>query len=367
MPSQPAIPPPLSSHLQPALFKGSLSLVTSVLGASANWIILRQIYAALKVTSGHQEESTAVILLSWLRGLDVWRDGARRLGLNLSPNGRITFIDALQSGLGLQDRGIGEFEEVVLKAITEAKATSARILLVLDGIDFLLAATETTVDDLLACILEFREHVYTIIVTASADYPLIQAQRSPLELDHAAFVMSMAHEANVFWGVRELDTGSARDVSGVLRITRGPAIERMEFMPGEDIEEKELLYCVAGDGGVRVFERGSSEGYLVLWQAPQQVPHTVQTLRYVAPEPQKNYKNLDWPVAVPSTSKSTPAHHAAILRLRFVNVHNWGEKAKRRKTTGTGRMRSMKLIPRKFKNGFQTGVPKGSKGPSTNA
>jgi len=41
-------------------------------------------------------------------------------------------------------------------------------------------------------------------------------------------------------------------------------------------------------------------------------------------------------------------------------------KAKRRKTTGTGRMRSLKEVPRKFKNGFQTGVPKGSRG-SANA
>jgi hypothetical protein len=43
---------------------------------------------------------------------------------------------------------------------------------------------------------------------------------------------------------------------------------------------------------------------------------------------------------------------------------NWGEKAKRRKTTGTGRMRHMKGVPRRFKNGFQTGVPKDSRGPS---
>lgn len=78
-----------------------------------------------------------------------------------------------------------------------------------------------------------------------------------MEVDHAAFVMSIAHEADVIWGVRELDTGSARDVSGVLRITRGPAIERNERVPGEDFEEKELLYFVAGDGGVRVFEKGS--------------------------------------------------------------------------------------------------------------
>jgi large subunit ribosomal protein L37e len=48
-------------------------------------------------------------------------------------------------------------------------------------------------------------------------------------------------------------------------------------------------------------------------------------------------------------------------------IDNWGEKAKRRKTTGTGRMRHMKGVPRRFKNGFQTGVPKDSRGPASKA
>ncbi|CAJ0872599.1 3084_t:CDS:2, partial [Entrophospora sp. SA101] len=33
--------------------------------------------------------------------------------------------------------------------------------------------------------------------------------------------------------------------------------------------------------------------------------------------------------------------------------YNWSEKAKRRKTTGTGRMRYLKLVNRRFKNGFR--------------
>lgn len=68
--------------------------------------------------------------------------------------------------------------------------------------------------------------------------------------------MSIAHQARIIWGLRGLDTGSAKDVSGVLRITKGPAIE--EEIRQEGMEEKELLYFVASDGGVRVFERGSS-------------------------------------------------------------------------------------------------------------
>ena len=42
-------------------------------------------------------------------------------------------------------------------------------------------------------------------------------------------------------------------------------------------------------------------------------------------------------------------------------------RAKRRKTTGTGRMRYLKTVDRKFQNGFQTGTPKGARGPTTTA
>jgi len=55
--------------------------------------------------------------------------------------------------------------------------------------------------------------------------------------------------------LRLLDSGTARDISGVIRIT-------IEDKGAEDDhavkrkEENELLYFVGGDGGVRVFERG---------------------------------------------------------------------------------------------------------------
>jgi len=35
---------------------------------------------------------------------------------------------------------------------------------------------------------------------------------------------------------------------------------------------------------------------------------------------------------------------------------NWGEKAKRRRTTGVGRMQYMKSMTRRFKNGFREGT-----------
>ncbi|KAJ2881279.1 60S ribosomal protein L37B, partial [Coemansia aciculifera] len=41
-----------------------------------------------------------------------------------------------------------------------------------------------------------------------------------------------------------------------------------------------------------------------------------------------------------------------------IRSFNWGMKAKRRKTTGTGRMRYLKTVNVRFKNGFREGTRK---------
>lgn len=85
----------------------------------------------------------------------------------------------------------------------------------------------------------------------SADAPLINSQQTPLETNHAALVLGMAHQADYIMSLRLLDTGTARDVSGVVRITLGEEAD----VEGRQLEEKELLYFVGGDGAVKVFER----------------------------------------------------------------------------------------------------------------
>lgn len=77
-----------------------------------------------------------------------------------------------------------------------------------------------------------------------------------MEINHAAFVVGLAHQARLVISLSGLETGAAKDVSGVLRVGRGGAEEQEE--DEEDmIEEREFLYFVSGDGGVRVFEKGA--------------------------------------------------------------------------------------------------------------
>lgn len=167
MPSQPPLPPLLIPYLFPP--SSSLVTLTSTLGASTNWLILRFLYSALLPrkrlethddvgSSSHSESRNLhVVFASWLNDFPFWRDAAKRLGLDLAQAGRLTFIDALITPLGLRERGIEGLERTILSSITKAKEDGADVLLVMDGLDLLLAATETTVEEILGMISVLRE------------------------------------------------------------------------------------------------------------------------------------------------------------------------------------------------------------------
>lgn len=96
----------------------------------------------------------------------------------------------------------------------------------------------------------------------SADSPLIHSASTfahqaatPLDTGHAAFAVGLAHRAEMIMQLRNLETGAARDVSGVLRVSKGGAWGQREGA-AENWEEKEVLYFVQRDGGVNVFGRG---------------------------------------------------------------------------------------------------------------
>lgn len=82
---------------------------------------------------------------------------------------------------------------------------------------------------------------FSTVLAMAGDLPLIQHASTTLEKTHAALVLGQAHAADEVVSLRQLDTGAAGDVSGVMRVGDG----------------REVLYYVAADGGVRVFERGA--------------------------------------------------------------------------------------------------------------
>ncbi|KAF4819808.1 Elongator complex protein 6 [Colletotrichum tropicale] len=242
-------------------------LLTSVLGASTNWLVLRYLYSYLRrPTEEAPADDTRVVLVSFMRDFAFWKEGAGRLGLDLETlgrSGKFVFVDGL-SGLfsnavppatkgrrTLRGAKIPDVQRELEAAVADVSGGGGKVVLVVDQPDFLLAATGEEVGGLVVknMLLDLQEKVHASIVTVAADEPLIGAQATTLEKEHASFVLGLAHAAEMVVGLRLLDTGTARDVSGVLRVTAGGDGERT-------VEEAELLYFVGGDGSVKVFGRG---------------------------------------------------------------------------------------------------------------
>ncbi|KAI0109459.1 hypothetical protein F4776DRAFT_667769 [Hypoxylon sp. NC0597] len=277
------IPPLLDTylHLPP---ETSLVLLSGVLGSTPNWLVLRYLYSLLSnpsvpVSRGGgldlpKNNGNSVVLISFLRDYTFWKDGVGKLGIDLdvlTKKGNFIFVDGLtglfhasQSHAPERSPGrkvlsaptLQHLRRELESAVTQVQHSTPdqKIVLIADHLDLLLAVSGDGVSGqaLREALLDIREKVHSSIVTISADGPLLSSQTTPLEKEHAAFAVSLAHDAHLVVSSRMLDTGMARDVSGVLRVTPGGDRHDTDSV----VEERELLYFVAGDGGVRVFERG---------------------------------------------------------------------------------------------------------------
>lgn len=163
--------PPL---LEPCLSlppETSLIVLTSVLGASTNWLLLRYLHTFLNTKSGPNatpsqdpaaEPGTgvSVVLLSFLRDYPFWRDGAARLGVDLDAagrKGRFVYVDGLTGlflpGSGYEDKApawtvrltsprIEDVSRAVQSVMDEIAARGGSVVLLMDQLDLLLAAAE---------------------------------------------------------------------------------------------------------------------------------------------------------------------------------------------------------------------------------
>ncbi|RMZ72299.1 elongator complex 6 [Pyrenophora seminiperda CCB06] len=351
MPPSNRIPPLLQPYVQ-LPYDESLLLLTSTLGASANWLLIRFLCNELSSSNTQDggDDGRNVILVSWMREHDFWKQEARKsAGLDmerLRREGRFAFVDGLGAGAGATDEGaissearsdaqaqppvavsnalpaqrapqilpargppgrivpargppvsapaaapktshestgakkptpghytlktleLADVKATVCAAISSlaTSAASRKTLLIFDNPDLLLALNPTISPfQFTSLLLELHTlpTISHILTHMQADNPLLSLSTppQPLEVTHHNLLVKCAHMSRRILGVRVLDTGVARDVSGVVRITE----QRRHFLRAAQRKEsdddggrgKEFLYQVKGDGSVRVFERGA--------------------------------------------------------------------------------------------------------------
>ncbi|KAK0276589.1 hypothetical protein LTR91_003975 [Friedmanniomyces endolithicus] len=261
-----------------------------------------------------------VVLVSWMRDLAFWKSEIRRGGgvditklmkkdadadENESSGGRFTFVDCFTTLSSLpqndEDALLAELETRITAAITSQRPSPTqhqtntrrrrKTFLILDSPSLLPALSLLTSLNLSTLLLRLRAlpEIHSTLLTCPSDLPLLSAATphtptgpgrseqqhqsagaSAVEVESAAFVVQQAGVARCVIGVRELETGAAGDVSGVLRVSRGgggyaDGCEEWEGEggsgekegAGEEVKEMEVLYLVRRDGSARVFERGA--------------------------------------------------------------------------------------------------------------
>jgi elongator complex protein 6 len=159
-----------------------------------------------------------------------------------------------------------------IASLRPSAAAATRTLVILDNPDILLACVPGLSHSALTSFflgLHTQPSVSHLLVHLQSDLALLASSERPVPLQIAQhnLVVKTAHMSAKVLGVRVLDTGVARDVSGVLRVTvnrdswaniatvrdgqEGGAVQAPEEMGSE------MLYKVNGDGSVKVFERGA--------------------------------------------------------------------------------------------------------------
>ena len=200
------------------------------------------------------------MILTRLQDLDVSK---------LVDRNQLVFIDCLSARSFDRNRGLlAEAETSIKDAIAKLqKSGNQPVLLVLDSPEVLLVIGSATAQELNQSALKLRSLVHSTVGICAADSPLIYTATQspdrhplPMETETAAFVAQQAHAARVVMSVRELDTGAARDLSGVLRVTRGGSACHLDGGGQDEVKGIEALYLVQRDGNAKVFERGAEDG-----------------------------------------------------------------------------------------------------------
>jgi elongator complex protein 6 len=152
----------------------------------------------------------------------------------------------------------------VISAATSTLPADAEILMILDSPDVPLGTANASAASLLSCIFNLRSRVSSTVVLLPADifpqhtmyhgYGDPANATTPLDIEQQQLLLSLAHQASYVLATRNLDTGVAKDVSGVIRITRGGRGNGAD----NTTKDKEYLYLVDANRSVKVWERGAN-------------------------------------------------------------------------------------------------------------
>ncbi|CCJ30859.1 unnamed protein product [Pneumocystis jirovecii] len=255
--------------------KGSLISVTSTVSVSPIFIIYHFIRTSI-------QNNRAVVLVSFLNDF-------QELGFDFASktcSEKLVYVDGLTMLYGyLSEEQCKKYElfstiritlygesnlddifSAIRSGIDKGSSLNEMPSLILWGADFLVASEILTPSDILSMISICKEMVHHCIVTFNVDFAFLSPKRrsSELEVNYSIFVHSIIYQSHSIISLRQLPSGRAKEVTGIIRLSRGSgyyAAQDNTEVSASDTKESgctqfEMFYWVY-DLGVRIFPKGT--------------------------------------------------------------------------------------------------------------
>lgn len=216
----------------------SLAICTSSLEVSPAWLIQYVISQVAKTRH--------VLLVSFVDHSATHRRGLKRMGFDNSSHLDILDLSTKLYSVGqsFQPTSLDVLKSEIMAKIKPDNQTT----LILESPDFLLASNHHEWSSLTTMITSLRKLSHNMYIFCNADTPLISGD-TVVSRSQAQFLIQIMHSSYLSLSLRPLDTGRAEDVTGVLRVVRGPKIDQSVM-----VQESEYLYLV-GDTTTKLFYR----------------------------------------------------------------------------------------------------------------
>ncbi|CCH46153.1 Elongator complex protein 6 [Wickerhamomyces ciferrii] len=224
-------------------------VITHTQGTSPSWLINLLIENALYGTcvinhekNQHRQLRSNVVVISFLNDFDFYEKDLKRNGIEVNDNQQFHFIDLFTDLF----QKINTPESIV-KIFDQLSKTIQNIpnkkTILIEGIEFLLSSTGITSIQLLNQINKLNKIADALFIITGADKELIDIQHanpSLPEFKTLDFIIRLLHRSNIVLGLRPLETGRAKDITGTLTISKGT-------IPFDSlvVSEKEYLFFVS--------------------------------------------------------------------------------------------------------------------------
>lgn len=132
--------------------------------------------------------------------------------------------------------------------------TSEHKTVLVEGLEFLIGATQLTASHILNQLTKLQRVSQAIFVILAADKELVQLKvndSSLIEFRMNELLTRLIHRSHLAISLRPLETGKAKDVTGTLTISRGA----LPFEGSTEVMEKEYLFLTSKDQQTKLFLR----------------------------------------------------------------------------------------------------------------